>query len=345
MLSSREGRQPVITVKAPVFAPGGAMQREIRLTPILLVVLGITTALVLALILLLWTFLPANLQSGLPFAISTVVVVNTALLRAIPILGKRLAAGDTALAQQHAPMNAQLNAQAYNPAPARVVLPPQQHYAAPAASPATKTCRRCGKVAQADDAFCRQCGNALAAPPLAAAPMAQPLRAPVGSAPMAAAPMAAAWSGGGPVTSLGGAVAVSTPVHRFMSKRALRYLLFIGTGFNVFALALYFLIGLIVDSCSAGAADVTACSPSTVTTLNVLLVLALIISLPGIVLVLLADLFALIRVALVRRWGWFATILVTYFFFWNVAMFLYVFIGPEEPPARQYPAVAKGPPR
>ncbi len=107
------------------------MQREIRLTPILLVVLGITTVLVLALILLLWAYLPANLQSGLPFAISTVVVVNTALLRAIPILGKRLAEGDTALAQQHAPINAHLNVQAYYPAPARVVLPPPQHYAAP----------------------------------------------------------------------------------------------------------------------------------------------------------------------------------------------------------------------
>ena len=81
MLSSREGRQPVTTVEMTVFVPGGAMHREIRLTPILLVVLGITTVLVLALILVLWTFLPANLQSGLPFAISTVVVVNTALLR------------------------------------------------------------------------------------------------------------------------------------------------------------------------------------------------------------------------------------------------------------------------
>lgn len=51
-------------------------------------------------------------------------------------------------------------------------------------------------------------------------------------------------------------------------------------------------------------------------------------------LVLLADIFALIRTALVRHWGWFTAILAAYFFLWNVAMLLYVFIGPDEPPAR-----------
>ena len=49
--------------------------------------------------------------------------------------------------------------------------------------------------------------------------------------------------------------------------------------------------------------------------------------LPGIVLILLADIFALIRVALVRRWGWFAAILTTYILFWNIAMFFYVSLG------------------
>jgi hypothetical protein len=64
---------------------------------------------------------------------------------------------------------------------------------------------------------------------------------------------------------------------------------------------------------------------------------------PGFVLVLLADIFALIRTALVRRWGWFAAILVTYFFLWNVAMLFYVFIGPDEPPASQVPVVGQPP--
>src|SRR6185312_16732010 len=75
-----------------------AMQREIRLTPILLLVLGLTTVLVVGLILLLWTLLPSALQSGLPFAISTVVIVNTALLRVIPVVGKRLIGDDSASA-------------------------------------------------------------------------------------------------------------------------------------------------------------------------------------------------------------------------------------------------------
>ena len=63
---------------------------------------------------------------------------------------------------------------------------------------------------------------------------------------------------------------------------------------------------------------------------------------------LLADIFALIRTALVRtalvrHWGWFTAILAAYFFLWNVAMLLYVFIGPDEPPASQVPVVGKPP--
>ena len=84
-----------VTVRFIIW-PGDAMQREIRLTPILLLVLGLTTVLVVGLILLLWTLLPSSLQSGLPFAISTVVIVNTALLRVIPVVGKRLSGGDSA---------------------------------------------------------------------------------------------------------------------------------------------------------------------------------------------------------------------------------------------------------
>src|SRR6185437_1550624 len=83
-----------------IIRPGDAiaMQREIRLTPILLMVLGLTTVLVVGLILFLWTLLPPGLQSGLPFAISTVVIVNTALLRVIPVVGKRLIGDDSASA-------------------------------------------------------------------------------------------------------------------------------------------------------------------------------------------------------------------------------------------------------
>lgn len=143
------------------------------------------------------------------------------------------------------------------------------------------------------------------------------------------------------MTSVGGMVAVSPPVHRFLSKRALRNLLFIGTAFNLVAVLIYFFIGLIVNACSGGTSDVSACAPPTADYLSVLLILALVIWLPGIVLVLLADVFALIRTAMVRRWGWFVAILVSYLFLWNVAMFLYVFVGPEHPPASQLPGTSK----
>ena len=86
-------------------------------------------------------------------------------------------------------------------------------------------------------------------------------------------------------------------------------------------------------SCSLNA-DISACSSTQTGVATVLIVLTLIIWAPGFVLVLLADIFALIRTALVRHWGWFTAILAAYFFLWNVAMLLYVFIGPDEPPAR-----------
>lgn len=311
------------------------MQREIRLTPILLLVLGLTTVLVIGLILLLWTFLPPSLQSGLPFAISTVVIVNTALLRVIPGVGKRLIGGDSA-----APANAQPH---YQP-PAFVA--PQKHHVVVAVSAAA--CQRCGRVSQQGDAFCRQCGASLATaqipPQQAAMPqpmMAQPLaRPPAYPAPMPVAPLIGAAAYAGPVTSVGGMVAVTPTVHRFMSKRALRYLLFIGIACTIVAIMLYALVSIIIASCSPDA-DIYACSSTQTGVVTVLIVLTLIIWVPGFVLVLLANVFALIRTALVRRWGWFAAILVTYLFFWNVAMLFYVFIGPDEPPASQVPVVGQ----
>src|SRR6185437_10030435 len=114
-------------------------------------------------------------------------------------------------------------------------------------------------------------------------------------------------------------------------KRALRYLLFIGIACNIVAALLYALVSIIVASCSPDA-DIYACSSTQTGVVTVLIILTLIIWVPGFVLVLLADVFALIRTALVRRWGWFTAILVTYFFLWNVAMLFYVFIGPDEPP-------------
>src|SRR5215467_11344784 len=104
------------------YPAGGAMQREIRLTPILLLVLGLTTVLVVGLILLLWTFLPPNLQSGLPFAISTVVIVNTALLRVIPGVGKRLIGSDSSSA-------ALANAQPQYAPPLQHLAHQQRHHA------------------------------------------------------------------------------------------------------------------------------------------------------------------------------------------------------------------------
>ncbi|HEX5545968.1 MAG TPA: zinc ribbon domain-containing protein [Ktedonobacterales bacterium] len=319
------------------------MQREIRLTPILLLVLGLTTVLVVGLILLLWTFLPPSLQSGLPFAISTVVIVNTALLRVIPGVGKRLIGGDSASA---ALANAQPQ---YAPQPQHIAY--QKHHVVAAAPVATPACHRCGRVAQQGDAFCRQCGASLAAlptPPPAAMPQpiaqpAQPLaRPPAYSAPRAVAPSIGAAAYAGPVTSVGGTVAVTPTVHRFMSKRVLRYLLFIGIACNIVAIVLYALVSIIVASCSPDA-DIYACSSTQTGVVTVLIILTLIIWVPGFVLVLLADVFALIRTVLVRRWGWFAAILVTYFFLWNVAMLFYVFIGPDEPPASQIPVVGKPP--
>jgi hypothetical protein len=327
------------------------MQREIRLTPILLMVLGLTTVIVVGLILLLWTLLPPGLQSGLPFAISTVVIVNTALLRVIPGVGRRLIGDESASA---ALAKAQMQVQ---PQPQPLFVAHQPHHAVvPTASAATRACHRCGRVAQSGDAFCRQCGASLAAPqnppPAAmphpiAQPMAQPAypaqaqaRPPAYSAPRAVAPPAAAYAG--PVTSIGGTVAVTPTVHRFMSKRALRYLLFIGIACNIVALVLYTLVSIVVASCSPDA-DINACSSSQTGAVTILIVLTLIVWVPGFVLVLLADVFALIRAALVRRWGWFTAILVTYFFAWNVAMLFYVFIGPDEPPASQVPVVGRPP--
>ena len=325
------------------------MQREIRLTPILLMVLGLTTVIVVGLILLLWTLLPPGLQSGLPFAISTVVIVNTALLRVIPVVGKRLIGDDSASA-------ALAKAQLQPPLVAH-----QPHHAFVHGAPvATRICQRCGRVAQPGDAFCRQCGASLAAPPTPppaamphqitqpvaypiAQPMAQPqARPPAYFAPRAVAPSAAA-AYAGPVTSVGGTVAVTPTVHRFMSKRALRYLLFIGIACNIVAFLLYALVSIIVASCSPDA-DINACSSSQTGAVTILIVLTLIVWVPGFVLVLLADVFALIRTALVRRWGWFTAILLTYFFAWNVAMLFYVFIGPDEPPASQVPVVGYLPP-
>jgi hypothetical protein len=316
------------------------MQREIRLTPILLLVLGLTTVILVGLILLLWTLLPAGLQSGLPFAISTVVIVNTALLRVIPVVGKRLIGDESASA---ALAKAQMQVQPQPPLVAH-----QHHAVVPSAPVATRACHRCGRVAQPGDAFCRQCGASLAPaqnPPPAAMPhpIAQPqARPPAYSAPRAVAPSAGAAAYAGPVTSVGGTVAVTPTVHRFMSKRALRYLLFIGIACNIVAFLLYALVSIIVASCSPDA-DIYACSSTQTGVVTVLIVLTLIIWVPGFVLVLLADVFALIRTALVRRWGWFTAILVTYFFAWNVAMLFYVFIGPDEPPASQVPVVGYPP--
>ncbi len=310
------------------------MQREIRLTPILLLVLGLTTVLVVGLILLLWTFLPPNLQSGLPFAISTVVIVNTALLRAIPVVGKRLTRGDSASAAfaKAQPQYAPAAPVAYQP-----------HHAVVAAPVATPACHRCGRIAQLGDAFCRQCGAPLATaqtpPPVA---MPQPIAQPLARPSAYAAPSAGAAAYAGPVTSVGGTVAVTPTVHRFMSKRVLRYLLFIGIACNIVAIMLYALVSIIVASCSPDA-DISACSSSQTGVATVLIILTLIIWVPGFVLVLLADVFALIRTALVRRWGWFTAILVTYLFLWNVAMLFYVFIGPDEPPSSQVPVVGKSP--
>ncbi len=323
------------------------MQREIRLTPILLMVLGLTTVIVVGLILLLWTLLPPGLQSGLPFAISTVVIVNTALLRAIPVVGKRLIGDDSASA---ALAKAQMQPQVQPP----LVAHQLHHAVVPSAPVAMRACQRCGRVAQPGDAFCRQCGASLAAlptpPPAAmphqiaqpvAQPMAQPqARPPAYFAPRAVASSEAAYAG--PVTSVGGTVAVTPTVHRFMSKRALRYLLFIGIACNIVAFLLYALVSIIIASCSPDA-DINACSSSQTGAVTILIVLTLIVWVPGFVLVLLADVFALIRTALVRRWGWFTAILLTYFFVWNVAMLFYVFIGPDEPPASQIP-VAGYPP-
>jgi hypothetical protein len=319
------------------------MQREIRLTPILLLVLGLTTVLVVGLILLLWTFLPPNLQSGLPFAISTVVIVNTALLRVIPGIGKRLIGGDSA---SGALANAQPH---YALQPQHVTY--QKHHVVVAAPAATPACQRCGRISQQGDAFCRQCGASLAvaqtpSPGIMSQPIAQPAqplaRPPAYSAPMAVAPSVGAAAYAGPVTSVGGTVAVTPTVHRFMSKRVLRYLLFIGIACNIVAIVLYALVSIIVASCSPDA-DIYACSSTQTGVVTVLIILTLIIWVPGFVLVLLADVFALIRTVLVRRWGWFAAILVTYFFLWNVAMLFYVFIGPDEPPASQIPVVGKPP--
>ena len=327
------------------------MQREIRLTPILLMVLGLTTVIVVGLILLLWTLLPSGLQSGLPFAISTVVIVNTALLRAIPVIGKRLIGDDSAAA---ALAKAQMQPQAQPP----LVAHQPHHVVVHGAPVATRACQRCSRVAQPGDAFCRQCGASLAAPPTPppaamphqialpnVQPIAQPLaqpqaRPPAYFAPRAVAPSAAAYAG--PVTSVGGTVAVTPTVHRFMSKRALRYLLFIGIACNIVAFLLYALVSIIIASCSPDA-DINACSSSQTGAVTILIVLTLIVWVPGFVLVLLADVFALIRAALVRRWGWFTAILVTYFFAWNVAMLFYVFIGPDEPPASQVPVVGRPP--
>ena len=98
-------------------------------------------------------------------------------------------------------------------------------------------------------------------PPRPVAPMPRPVRAAVGSAPMPPVSPTNTWTPGGPFVSVGGTVAVAAPVHRFMSKHALRRLLFIGTGLFILGIALYSALVYVASTCPSSA-DVATCSSS-----------------------------------------------------------------------------------